>query len=454
MVIIMETKVPFKVCVVEDDEFYGDLLEYNLTKESFAVVDRYKDSISFLNNFNEQLDLITLDYNLPDITCEALIEKIRNVNDEIPIVVITGLEDVGTAVKLLKQGIYDYIMKDENTKDRLFAVIKNIKENLQLKGQIDALKDEIGRKFDLKHKIIGESTAIKKVFKLIEKGMSSNITISIAGETGTGKEVVAKAIHYNSSRKNKPFVPVNITAIPNDLIESELFGHEKGAFTGAIARRTGKFEEAANGTIFLDEIGEMDINMQTKLLRILQERELTRVGGNEIVKIKSRVIVATHKDLGEEVRLGKFRQDLYYRLLGLPIYLPPLRERENDIILLAKYFINLYCEENNKPLFQLSMDAQNKLLKYNWPGNIRELKAVVELACVMTDSNLIDHSHLTFDTQSSLENLLKEEMSLKEYSNNIIKYFMKKYNNDVVMVSRKLKIGKSTIYRLIQQKQI
>ena len=262
------------------------------------------------------------------------------------------------------------------------------------------------------------------------------------------------AIHFNSKLKTKPFISVNIAAIPKDLIESELFGHEKGSFTGAIGRRIGKFEEAHGGTLFLDEIGEMDINMQSKLLRVLQEKEITRVGGNQEIKLNCRIVVATHRNLTEEVRKGNFREDLYYRLLGLPIQLPPLRMRGNDILLLAKYFIADYCKENEIQKLSLSPELQSKLLKYEWPGNVRELKAVIELACVMADNEIIEPAHIEFSKNYSMDTMLNKEMSLREYSNNIIKHFLLKYSEDVVMVSKKLKIGKSTIYRMLQTKSI
>ena len=333
-------------------------------------------------------------------------------------------------------------------------VIKNIREKEELKEEISQLKTQIVQKYDFSKSIIGNSSPMKRIFSLIQKAIGSNITVSITGETGTGKEVVAKAIHYNSARAKKPFVAVNITAIPSELMESEMFGHEKGAFTGAIARRIGKFEEATGGTIFLDEIGEMDINMQSKLLRVLQEKELTRVGGTGVIKLNSRILVATHKDLAEEVRKGNFREDLYYRLLGLPISLPALRERGNDILLLAKHFIDEYCKENEMGKLTVSPSAQNKLLKYPWPGNIRELKAVVELSCVMTDSNTIDDEHITFNSSGSIDTLLQAEMPLREYTNRIVKYYLDKYNQDVVTVAKKLNIGKSTIYRMLQEETV
>jgi DNA-binding NtrC family response regulator len=258
---------------------------------------------------------------------EKVLNQIRSQDPNISVVIVSAQEKIHTAVELLKSGAFDYITKDEETKDRLLNSIHNARNKTSLIKEIDHLKKEISEKYEFEKSIIGTSTAIKKTFSLLEKAVQTNISVSISGETGTGKELVAKAIHYNSKRKSKPFVAVNIAAIPRELIESELFGHEKGAFTGAVTRRIGKFEEAEGGSIFLDEIGEMDLSLQAKLLRVLQEREVTRIGANLTIKLDVRIIAATHKDLAEEVKAGKFREDLYYRLLGLPIHLPPLRDR-------------------------------------------------------------------------------------------------------------------------------
>jgi len=282
----------------------------------------------------------------------------------------------------------------------------------------------------------------------MEKAVKTNITVSISGETGTGKEVVAKAIHYNSSRNKKPFVIINVSAVPEDLIESEMFGHEKGAFTGASSTRIGKFEEANLGTLFLDEIGEMSLNMQAKLLRAIQEREFTRVGGNTVIKSDVRIIVATNRNLMDEVKKGNFREDLYYRLLGLPIELPPLRDRGSDILLLAKHFMDAFCAENAMEKLNLSKTAQEKLLKYPYPGNVRELKAIVELSAVMANSSSIQPDDINFQGSSSLNDLMMQELSLVEYNKKIIKSFLKKYDDNILLVAKKLDIGKSTIYRM------
>ncbi|HAV25693.1 MAG TPA: regulator [Bacteroidetes bacterium] len=444
----------FSVFVVEDDEFYSEVLEYHLSLNPDITVTKFTNAKEFLKNLDKNPDAVTLDYSLPDMSGEDVLKKIKEYNSEIPVVMVSGQEDIKTAITLLKDGAYDYIVKDEDTKDRIWNAIKNIREKEGLKKEISELKQQVKKKYDFTTSIIGNSPSMKKVFAMIEKAVSSNITVSITGETGTGKEIVAKSIHYNSPRAKKPFIAVNITAIPSELIESELFGHEKGSFTGANARRIGKFEESGEGTIFLDEIGEMDINMQSKLLRVLQERELIRVGGNGTVKINCRIISATHKDLAEEVRKGNFREDLYYRLLGLPVTLPPLRERGNDTLVLAKHFIDEYAEENDMGRLKLSSKAQNKLFKYPWPGNIRELKAVVELCCVMTDSDLIEEEHITFNSTGSIDTLLQNEMTLEEYKNRIVKHFLDKYNSDVVNVAKRLDIGKSTIYRMLQERAV
>jgi DNA-binding NtrC family response regulator len=332
--------------------------------------------------------------------------------------------------------------------------VNNLREKIQLEKELENLRTEVEKKYDYNKSILGNSEAIKKVFRLIEKATRTNITVSISGETGTGKELVAKAIHFNSDRSKKKFVPINVTAIPKDLIESELFGHEKGAFTGATARRIGKFEEAAGGTLFLDEIAEMDINMQTKLLRALQEREIVRVGSNHPVKIDVRIIVATHKDLKHEVKEGRFREDLYYRLLGLPIYLPPLRERDHDILILAKSFLENFVKDNNLHPQKLSNPVQKRLLRYSFPGNVRELKAMVELAAVMTDNETIEEEDINIPDDKSEGVSIEKEMTLKEYELQILQLYLQKYDNNVLKVAKILDIGKSTLYRMIKNEKL
>lgn len=446
---------PFTIFIVEDDPFYGEMLKYHISLNPDYVVEKFETGKEFLNNLYKNPSVVSLDYSLPDISGLEVLKKVNEFNPDLPVIIVSGQEDVSTAVNLLKHGAYDYFVKDDDTKDRIWNTLKNIKEKYDLEKQIDVLQTEIGKKYKFGNSIKGNSQAIKKVFSLIDKAIQTNITVSISGETGTGKELVAKAIHYNSNRSKYPFVAINVSAIPKELIESEMFGYEKGAFTGANTRKFGKFEEAGKGTIFLDEIGEMDMNMQSKLLRVLQEKELTRIGGHNLIKVDARLIVATNLNLEDEVQKGNFRQDLYYRLLGLPIFLPPLRSRSNDILMLAKHFADEFCSENNLPLKNLSELAQEKLLSYPFPGNVRELKAVTELAVVMSNGKTIDDEDISFSTRNNQAHfLLDEENTLQGYTRKIIRSYLDKYDNNIIKVAKKLDIGKSTIYRMIKNNEL
>jgi DNA-binding NtrC family response regulator len=446
----MKNNQAFKVFIVEDDTWYGSMLQHYLSLNPEYVVKRFESPGEFFSHLHENPDVVTLDYSLPDCDGAEVLKKIKQHNPDSRVIVISGQEDVATAINLLKNGAFDYIVKDDETKDRLWNSIKNLREISTLRQEVETLKTQVGRKYDFSQMIIGKSDAIEKVFALIEKASKTNITVSITGETGSGKEMVAKAIHYNSDRSKQPFVAVNVAAIPRELLESELFGHEKGAFTGAVARRIGKFEEADKGTLFLDEIGELDINLQAKLLRVLQEREITKVGSNTVTPINVRIIVATHKNLMEEVKEKTFREDLYYRLIGLPIQLPPLRERANDIIILAKHFVDAFCKDNKMGKKTLSSEAQQKLLNYSFPGNVRELKSIMDLAVVMADEDTIEPAHITMNTTSSISSLLNKELTLKEFEIQIIQHYLDKHDRDVLFVAKKLDVGKSTLYRMIQ----
>lgn len=447
------SEAPFTIYVVEDNEWYNKLLVHNLCLNPDFIVESFFNGKDLLNALSKKPTVVTLDYRLPDIDGETLLKKIKEFDSNIEVIIISEQEEIETAVALLKAGAYDYLVKTKDIRDRLLNTINNIRKNEGLKKRIVSLQKEVQGKYAFEKTIIGTSVAIKKVFELIAKATETNITVTISGETGTGKEVVAKAIHYNSPRKDKPFIAINMAAIPSELIESELFGHERGSFTGADARRKGKFEEAEGGTLFLDEIGEMDINFQAKLLRVLQEKEVTRVGSNLPIKINCRIIVATNRNLLEEVKKGKFREDLYYRLFGLPIHLPPLRERDSDILLLAKYFIDSFCKENSLPIKNISENARKKLLSYLWPGNIRELKSIVELAIVMSSEKELVESDISLSTTDALPNVLTQEMTLREYNRRIVNYYMEKCNDNTKLVAEKLGIGQTTVYRLLKENQ-
>jgi len=447
----MYEKDPISIFVVEDDPAYTKFMRYVLSLNPDFEVDFFTSGKECLNQLHKKPSVITLDYSLPDMSGEKVLKAIREFDPNINVIIVSAQEKIGTAVELLKLGAFDYITKDEEAKDRILNSIRNAGNKTFLIREIDRLKQEIEVKYEFEKSIIGNSSAIKQIFDLLEKAAKTQITVSITGETGTGKELAAKAIHYNSKRKNKPFVTVNVAAIPRDLIESELFGHEKGAFTGAIQRRIGKFEEAEGGTIFLDEIGEMDINLQAKLLRVLQEKELTRVGGNQVIKLDVRVLVATHRNLQDEVKNKTFREDLYYRLLGLPILVPPLRERGQDILLLAKHFLDQFAKENHMAKIKISNEAQEKLLKYPYPGNVRELKSVIDLAAVMSDGVELQAKDIAFNNMVSENMFLLKEMTLQEYNYHIIRNYLTKYNDNVMEVAIRLDIGKSSIYRYLKE---
>jgi len=444
----------FRIFIVEDDPWYGEILQHHLSLNPDHEIFRFTTGKDCMANLSRKPDLISIDYSLPDTNGVELLKKIKQYNADIPVIVISGQDDVSTAVDLLKKGAADYFIKDDNTKELLWNSITRIKENQSLRKEVDDLKEELGHKYEFDKAIKGKSPSILRIFSLLEKASRTNINVSVTGETGTGKEVVAKAIHYNSERKKKPFVAVNMAAIPRELIESELFGHEKGSFTGALTRKTGKFEEANKGTLFLDEIAELDLSLQSKILRVLQERELVRVGGAEKVTLDVRLIVATHKNLLDEVKKGNFREDLFYRIMGLPIELPPLRERGNDILLLAKFFLEEFCKSNKLGSIGIAPDAMEKLMKYSYPGNVRELKAIIDLSAVMCDGQQIKGPDIFFASSSSNEMISSEEKTMKEYTADIIKHFLKKYENNVIKVADKLDIGKSTIYKMIQNNEL
>jgi len=444
---------PFKIFVVEDSEWYNRLLVHTLSLNPDYEIKSFFNGKDFLNSLFESPDIVTLDYRLPDFTGLEILKRLREENSDAQVILISEQEDIDTVVTLLKMGAYDYISKSDDIKDRLTNTVKNIRNGIGLKREISTLRREVQKKYSFRETILGESPAIKAVYDLIDKALSTNITVIISGETGTGKELVAKAIHYNSKRKDKSFVTVNVAAIPSELIESELFGHEKGAFTGAAYRRIGRFEEADGGTLFLDEIGEMELNLQAKLLRVLQEKEIVRIGSNKPVKTDCRIVVATNKNLKEEVKKGNFREDLYYRLLGLPIELPPLRERVNDILILARHFIVKFCEENNIPIKKLSALSQKKLLSYSFPGNVRELKSVVELAVTLSENDVIEPSDLVIDRGDPLSDIANDNLTLWEYQIKIIKATLKKNNDDIKLAADKLDIGISTIYRILKEEK-
>ncbi|NOR88545.1 MAG: response regulator [Bacteroidales bacterium] len=442
-----------KIFVVEDDLIFAKSIKYYLNLNPDNEVEYFLNGKDALASKYKNPELIILDYNLPGMNGMEVMKSFHKFNKKIFIIIMSAQNDIKVAVNLMREGAFDYYVKDMDLKDRLWMSMEKIAKLSGYEKKIEKLEAEVENKYSYNQLIRGNSKPIKRIYSLIEKATQTNINVSISGETGTGKELVAKAIHYNSDRAKEPFIAVNVSAIPHDLIESELFGYEKGAFTGANIRKYGKFEEASKGTLFLDEIGDMDLSMQSKILRVLQENELIRIGGNTTIRLNIRLVVATHKNLADLVRSGEFREDLYYRLLGLPIQLPPLRTREGDVLLLAKYFIQEFCKSNSMAAKSLGLPAQEKLKSYHFPGNVRELKAIIELAAVMSNSDIIEASDINFSSLGSVEDIFSKEMTMKEYHYKIIKYFLKKYDDKVRLVARKLDIGKSSIYNMMNEEE-
>jgi DNA-binding NtrC family response regulator len=440
-----------KIFVVEDNEWYNRLLVHHLNMNPDFEVKSFFSGKELMSHLHENPNIITLDYRLPDLKGSALLKKIKEYDESVEVIIISEQDDIQVAVDLIREGAFDYLVKNEEIQTRLHNTVNKIRKNSDLKRRIQVLEKEVSAKYGLENVIVGNSQAILKVHEMVHKAATSNITVIITGETGTGKEVVAKAIHFHSARKNKPFIPVNMSAIPSELFESEFFGHEKGAFTGAVVRRKGKFEEANGGTLFLDEITDTDINFQPKLLRALQEREIARIGSNELVSFDCRIIVASNRNLQNEVKNGTFRQDLYYRLFGLPIELPPLRERDLDVLILARHFKTAFCKENNLAEKHFTDDATARLLSYSWPGNVRELKSVVELSIIMASGNDLKGPDIIFSDSDVLSDVLSEEMSLRAFNRKILAFYMNKYHQNIPLIAKKLEIGQATIYRMLKE---
>lgn len=379
----------YRIFVVDDDKQYARMLSYRLSKNADYDVTVFNRGESVIEKLGDKPDVILLDIMMPGIDG---IEVLQHVVKELPdtsVIMVSAQGVVDTAVEAMKLGAHDYITKGQDDLVKLDSIVRNATEKVAMRREIESLRREVASQYKLQG-LIGESEPMNRVYRLIEKAVRGDLTVAIQGESGTGKELVARAIHYNSNRRRKPFVVVNCAAIPRELMESEFFGHEKGSFTGAHARKIGKFEAADEGTIFLDEIGELDLDLQAKLLRTLQEGELTRVGGNDTIKFDARVISATNADVIQLIRNGKFREDLYYRLYQFPIPLPPLRDRGSDILILSNYFFREYL--NAHPEFKetrISVEAQQVINSYAWPGNVRELKSAVERAILIADEEQI-----------------------------------------------------------------
>ena len=439
------------ITIVSNESFCGKKIIHKLSCNPSWICNSCSDVNSFLINPNKfpATDVLVLYYDFNTSTpVEDLIELFRKNFGKVKILCVVP-EDFILFTKniLLEPNVIDVIRTSPILMDMIWNHMVNIHKEYKLEKRLVAIED--------KTCFITNSPKMEKVNFLVEKATQTDINVCIYGATGTGKDVIAKRIHNRSKRSMYPFVAINVAAIPEELAESMFFGHEKGAFTGAISKKIGFFEEAHNGTLFLDEIGDMSLRMQVKLLRVLQEGRITRVGGRGEIPVNVRVIIATHVDMPSLVEKGLFREDLYFRLMGLTINIPKLSERGSDVLLLADMFIKDFCTKNKKTLCTLSDDAKSALMKYHFPGNVRELKSIVELALVLCNDNIIRYEDLSFREMNMKKcDFLEIERTMEEYEMLIIKHFMEKYSNKVRLVADKLDISKTKIYKLMQDNKL
>jgi DNA-binding NtrC family response regulator len=381
-----------QILLIDDEAHNREALALLLTHAGYQVQSAASGEEGLELLHKTPFEIVITDLFLPGASGIDILKKVKEDSPYTCVILITGNASAETAVEAMKEGAFDYITKPLNF-EKLKILVAKAMEKSRLVAENLYLRQQLRGKYKF-DRIIGNSLAIQQVFSRMEKIVHTDSTILILGESGTGKELVAKAIHFNGLRKDKPFIAINCGAIPADLLESELFGHVKGSFTGAMSDKAGKFEAASGGSIFLDEIGTMPMHLQMKLLRVLQEHEVERVGSSQKIKLNVRVISATNADLEEQVKKGNFREDLYYRLNVIPILLPPLRERREDIALLARHFLQKSCNEMNRPLMSLSPAAMRALEAYDWPGNVREMENVMERTVALTEGELIEREDL------------------------------------------------------------
>lgn len=411
------------ILLVEDEKIMRVTLEDFLKLKGYNVCS-FEKGKEALKTLQEQFaDCVISDVKLPDIDGINVLEEVKKYDTNIPVILITAFGTIEKAVLAIKKGAFDYITKPFSL-DEFSLIIERALENKRLKEENLALKRQIDSIFS-PYNIVGESKKIKEIYEVAYRVADSDATVLITGETGTGKELIANIIHYSSARKAKPFIKINCSAIPTELMESELFGYEKGAFTGAYARKIGNFERADGGTIFLDEIGDMPLSLQVKLLRAIQDKNIQRLGGGESIKVDARIIVATNKDLYEEVKKGNFREDLFFRLSVIPIHIPPLRERKEDIPPLIDFFLKKYNAKYSK-IVTLSQELKSYLLDYNYLGNVRELENIIERLVVLTeDGGKATLDKLSFKVDKN-EHFEEDVVTLDEYLSRIEEGYIKK----------------------------
>ncbi len=447
-----------KILIVDDEVTTTTTLQGFLQKKGYKVATEQDPEVAVSMVREQEFDLLISDYRMPKMNGLELIERVREIDPVISIIMISAYGKIETAVKIIKSGASEYLTKPIDLNELLMLIDKGIdKKRLLVENR--QLKEILQEKLRFAN-IIGSSSALNEVMSMVQRVASSHATVILRGESGTGKELVAMALHFASDRQDKPFVKVSCAALPESLLESELFGHVKGSFTGAITDRKGKFEEASNGTIFLDEIGEISLTTQTKLLRVLQEKEFERVGSNQTIKADVRIIAATNRDLEEAVKMKEMREDLYYRLNVVPIYIPPLRQRREDIIPLVDHFIAKFVKENDRDIKGITQEARKALVKYDYPGNIRELENIIERAVVLSREDIITVKDLPLTVTSSHQENdnaqvpFLELMTLEEAEKNLIEMALEKHNGIQTRAAKELGISERALRYKIKVKEI
>jgi DNA-binding NtrC family response regulator len=447
------------IFIVDDEQSISKLLSFWVKDKWGYSVEVFSNSESMLKKVNSKPDLILLDIMLPGLDGIETLKRIRQMDENLPVIMLSAQGSIEVAVESLRYGAYDYFSKPID-QQKLELAIKNAIKNYDLQKELQNLKENVRREYSFDN-IITADGKMQDVFKLVSKVLDNDISVLIYGESGTGKELIARAIHYNGKRKDKPFVVVNCASIPRELLESELFGHEKGSFTGAHQRKLGKFELAKDGTIFLDEVGELEMLLQAKLLRVIQNKEFERVGGTELIKTNVRIISATNRDLKSAVETKEFREDLYYRLNSFPIFIPPLRQRRSDILVLAEHFVEEFNKKLGKNMKGFTKKALKLIYEYDWPGNIREMENTIERCLIISDKDIIDIDELPqhikaadksgfFDQPGTIftdDNIVPFE-KIKEEA---IRHALRVTKGNIVEAAKRLQLGRATIYRLMEK---
>ncbi len=450
------------IFIVDDEQAISKLLTYWVKDKWKYDIEVFSNGEDMLRRVSAKPDLILLDIMLPGMDGIEILKRVKQLDENIPVIILSAQGSIEVAVDSLKFGAFDYFPKPIDVQ-RLEPSIKNAIKNYDLTKELENLKENVKKEYSFDN-IVSADGKMQDVFKLVSKVLNNDITCLIYGESGTGKELIARAIHYNGRRKDKPFIVVNCASIPRELLESELFGHEKGSFTGAHQRKLGKFELANGGTIFLDEVGELEMLLQAKLLRVIQEREFERVGGIELIKTDVRIISATNRDLKNAVENKEFREDLFYRLNSFPIVIPPLRQRRGDILILAQHFLDTFNKKLGRNVKGFSKKALKLVYEYNWPGNIREMENMIERCLIISEKDVIDLEELPAHIRAA-EPVVDADISnslfnddtiipfekLKEES---IRHALKVTKGNIVEAAKKLKLGRATIYRLMEKYHI